>query len=289
MGGEDTTRVHDDAKAVQLGAMQPAASFRAFSEQPLGHCITGDAFVYGWPTSELCVTAMWGQPKPADLELLAKLYALELAPPAMPHAAVIDTVRVESVSSQAYEVIAEYVRARRDGLAEFVTRLAIVHGEGFAGAVAAGFYETMQAPYPVQMFASVSEALAWCEGPTWVENDLARWTTDADLPDLVRNLRRAIEASLPNVEIEKAAGALGLTVRTLQRRLKEHDTTFRQQVALTQVRVAKRWLEETDESVTRIAFEVGCSTPQHLSTLFRQHAQSTPSAWRAARKEETET
>lgn len=284
MGGEPKARVQQCAKGVQPGAtrMRGASSFAEFANDPHGRCISGGSFAYGWPTADLCVTALWGEPDPSDLETLAKLYALELAPPAGPHAAIIDTLRVEAVSEHAFGVIARYVQARREGLAEFVTRLAIVRRVGFVGAVAAGFFETIEAPYSVQAFDALPEALTWCEGPSWVERDLMRWVAEcADVPDLVRDVRRAIESALPEPDAEAVAKSLGLTLRTLQRRLKEHETTFRQQVALTQVRVAQRWLEDTDESVTHIAYEVGCSSPQHLSTLFRQHAGTTPSAWRA--------
>ena len=287
MGRDGKSGVSGGAKDVQPRAtrMRSAASIAEFVDDPRGRCITGGSFAYGWPTPELCITAFWGQPDPTDLESLATLYALELAPPAQAHAAIIDTVRVEAVSPHAFGVIARYVQAHREGLAEFVTKLAIVRRVGFVGAVAAGFYETIEAPYPVSVFDQLGDALTWCEGPGWVERDIERWVAEsADVPDLVRTVRRAIESTLPDSDLELVAKLLGTTVRTLQRRLKEHDTTFRIQVGLTQVRVAQRWLEDTDESITRIAYEVGCSTPQHLSTLFRQHAGTTPSAWREARQ-----
>lgn len=284
MGGEDESSVQQGAKGVQPDAtrMRAAASLAEFRSNPHGSCITGSSFAYGWPTPALCITAFWGEPDPSDLEVLAGLYALELAPPATPHAAIIDTLRVEAVSPHAFSALARYVQAKRDGLAAYVTRLAIVRRVGFVGAVASGFYETIEAPYPVEVFDTLPDALGWCEGPAWVEREVARWVSEsADVPAIVRDVRRAIESALPELDVEGVAKTLGLTVRTLQRRLKEHDTTFRQQVGFTQVRVAKRWLEDTDESITRIAYEVGCSTPQHLSTLFRQQMGTTPSAWRA--------
>jgi AraC-like DNA-binding protein len=101
-------------------------------------------------------------------------------------------------------------------------------------------------------------------------------------PALLGALRRALDARLPETSIERAAQDLGTSVRTLQRRLREHDTTFREQLARSQVEAAKRWLRGTDAPVSRIAYEVGCGTPQQLSRLFRRLTGRTPTAWRAS-------
>jgi len=264
--------------------LEPAASHADFAARPHGRVLTGATFAYAWPTPELCVTAIWGSPGPADLEALAWLYALELAPPAEPHAAIIDTLRVEAVHPEAFAVIERYVAARREGLADRVTRLAIVRREGFVGAVASGFFATIEAPYPVHVCADFSSALAWTEGPRWVEGALTRWVgAGAGLSDLRRDLRRAIEARLPALDMNQVAADLGHAVRTLQRKLRAEETSYRAEQAAVQVAVAQRWLETSAAPITQIAYEVGCSTPQRFSALFKREVGQSPSAWRAAR------
>lgn len=265
--------------------MTPAASYAAFAADPHGRCITGPTFAYGWPTRELCVTAIWGSPGPDDLEALAKLYALELAPPAEPHAAVIDTLRVEAVHPEAFAVIERYVRGHHEGLAERVTRLAIVRRPGFVGAVAAGFFAAIEPPYPVEVFDDLVGALRWADGPGWVEHALERWVgAGAELSDLRRELRRAIEARLPATDMAQVAADLGIAVRTLQRKLRAEETSYREEQAAVQVAVAQRWLGTTDAPITQIAYEVGCSTPQRFSALFKREVGESPSAWRAAQR-----
>lgn len=264
--------------------MVPAASHGDFAAAPHGRVLTGRTFAYGWPTRALCVTAIWGTPGPEDLAALARLYALELGPPAEPHAAIIDTLRVEAVHAEAFAVIERYVAAHRQRLADRVTKLAIVRREGFVGAVASGFFATMEAPYPVRITDDFESALAWTGGPAWVEPALARWVgAGAALSDLRRDLRRAIEARLPALDVSRVAADLGLAVRTLQRRLRAERTTYRREQAAVQVAVAQRWLETTDAPITQIAYEVGCSTPQRFSALFKREVGQSPSAWRAAR------
>ncbi len=263
--------------------LEPAASYADFAADPHGRVLTGPTFAYAWPTPDLCVTAIWGNPGPADLEALAQLYALELAPPAEPHAAIIDTLRVEAVHPEAFAVIERYVASHREGLADRVTRLAIVRRHGFVGAVASGFFSTIEAPYPVKICGDFASALEWTEGPPWVEAALARWVDVGDeLSDLRRDLRRAIEARLPEPDVSQVAADLGLAVRTLQRKLRVEETTYRAEQAVVQVAVAKRWLATTDAPITQIAYEVGCSTPQRFSALFKREVGQSPSAWRAA-------
>ena len=265
--------------------MRPAASIADFARDPVGRSITGRTFVYAWPTPDLCVTAMFGRPEPADLSALASLYALELRPPAAPHAALIDTRGVEGILPEAFGVIESYVKRHHGDLARWVTRLAIVRPTGFVGALTSGFFATVLPPYPVRTFDALDEALGWVGGEPWIGDLLRERAREAlGLSELRRALRGAIEGRLPEASIDALAQDLRLTTRTLQRRLREEGTSFRQELVAVQVRVAQRRLETSDASVTAIAYEVGCSSPQRLARLFREHTGESPSAWRAAHR-----
>ena len=284
MADPDPERGPARAKRVSLGAtLEAASTFAELRAAPHGRWIGGESFVYAWPRRDLCATLLFGSPSPDDLAALGALFALELAPPAEPHASYIDARRVERVEPSAYAVLRQYVEAHRAAMRGLVTRLAIVRPDGFVGALAAGFYETLEPPYPVGVFEAPEAAFAWLgHDPAWIATLEA--LREEELPPLIRELHRVLTARLPSASHEGAARDLGLSVRTLQRRLREHGTTFRRELAAVQVRAAQRWLEETSEPVSRVAYEVGCSTPQHLSLIFRQHTGTTPTAWRASRK-----
>ncbi len=263
--------------------LAPRANHADFAKSPLGSYLAGPCWVYAWPHPALCVSALFGEPGPDDMEALTRLYALELVPPAEPHASIIDARRVKSVDATAFAVLAQYVEAKRAEMERFVTRLAIVRPDGFVGALAAGFYQTVPPPYPVESFEDLSAALAWTGGEDRaLEEELAGLVSaTSDLPDVVRDLRRAIEARLPDdASIDQAAADLGVAVRTLQRRLGAAKTTFRAELAAVQVERAKHWLARTDAPISRIAYEVGLSTPQHLSALFRKATGKTPTEYR---------
>ena len=285
--GADRVRAGARGPSTGEGSLAPAASLADFATRPHGRWVSGECFVYAWPRPDLCVTVVWGEPSFEDFEKLAILYGLELHAPAEPHASVIDAHKVERMGQRGFEKLAAYVEAHREVMREWVTRLAIVRPSGFAGAVAAGFYETTEAPYPVEVFAEPADAYAWvgADGASMARVFRGLVEGSSDAPAMLRELRRALEARLPDATLEGLAKDLGLAVRTLQRRLKEHGTTFRRELSSAQVRAAERWLRGTDAPISRIAFEVGCGTPQHLSALFKQATGQSPTEWRATRRE----
>ena len=65
--------------------------------------------------------------------------------------------------------------------------------------------------------------------------------------------------------------------------VRDGGTSFQLELDAARVRLAKRLLVESDSSLTEIAYDVGCASPQHFSTLFRRVVGAPPSAWRAER------
>lgn len=81
-------------------------------------------------------------------------------------------------------------------------------------------------------------------------------------------------------DVESVARELAVSSRTLQRRLGDEGTTFREVVAVTRRRVAERLLAETDMSVTQIGRRLGFSETAAFSRAFRRWTGSSPAAWR---------
>ncbi len=103
---------------------------------------------------------------------------------------------------------------------------------------------------------------------------------------MVRELHAWLDLQLAEgVTVDDAARGLANATRTLQRRLAEASTSFAEEVQRARVRAAQRLLVDTDAAITTIAIDVGCSSPQHLSTLFKKYVGETPSAWRTRVRE----
>jgi AraC-like DNA-binding protein len=169
-----------------------------------------------------------------------------------------------------------------------VRRLALVRPSGLGGAIVAGAYEVLPRPYPVAVFGDARAALEWLEpdalgagAPADLAADLAGlYESASGTPQYLRALRVLLDRNLGGIAVGDAATELGMSERTLQRKLGEAGTTFQDEMAAARVRTAERMLLETDTPLTAIALDVGCASLQHFSALFRKRTGQSPSAWR---------
>ena len=99
--------------------------------------------------------------------------------------------------------------------------------------------------------------------------------------DLIQAVERAIARDLSRgSHIEKIAGDLNMSSRTLRRRLTEHALTF--EALLEQVRQARTLslLANPDMPIERITEEVGYSDVRSFRRAFKRWTGMSPSAWR---------
>jgi len=83
--------------------------------------------------------------------------------------------------------------------------------------------------------------------------------------------------------LDWVASKLGVTRRSLQRRLADRGTTFMQLVERIISERAKTLVAEPGESLTAIAFQLGYSDIAHFSRAFRKWTGVSPSVYRATR------
>lgn len=65
---------------------------------------------------------------------------------------------------------------------------------------------------------------------------------------------------------------------------KETGKTAREHVQLKLVNLAKERIFDPDKSISRVAYELGFSYPQHFSRMFKEHVGSPPSEYRQAHR-----
>ncbi len=231
-------------------------------------------------------TLVWGEPSPADVKEWTACADLRLSEACAPHATIFDAASIDRLSPSAFGALAQYASRNLAGLSARITRLGIVHRGGFAGAVAAGFTKIVPVPFPTEIFRDAAKALAWlgCERDAALVEELRRVRDETRaLVPILRALSTFLQRQ-PQATPAEAARALALSTRSLQRRLKEQDTSFRRELDRARVHLAQRLLEDSEASVTEVALQVGLTSPQHLSTLFRRCGHENPSAWRARRR-----
>ena len=83
---------------------------------------------------------------------------------------------------------------------------------------------------------------------------------------------------------ETVARALGLSVRTLSRRLAEEGTTFAEVVEQTRRTRAFQYLKEPGFSLAQIAWLLGYESPTSFNHAFKRWTGRSPSAARNERR-----
>ena len=257
-----------------------AGTVEELQKDPVGRYVIGRTFVHFCLEAELWGVLLWGRPNETDAISLGRSLVLELAPPAKPHVAIIDASRIEGGDEGAFSAMQRYIARYSEELSQWVKRLALVRPEGLRGAIVAGAYEVMDKPYPVAVFDEVSTALEWL-GKTSAADTLGELTKNAlGTTPLLDALRGYLDGHLEKANLREAAQAMGVSDRSLQRKLADAGAAFQDELGDARVRAAQRRLLDGDAPLTTVALEVGCASLQHFNTLFRRRTGMSPSAWR---------
>ena len=104
----------------------------------------------------------------------------------------------------------------------------------------------------------------------------------AEIPETFAEQIQSIirhQLSDKQISVDEVAEALGLAVRTLQRRLGEDGLTFRELSVQTRVQRAQELLGDGALSITDVALELGYSSPAHFTRMFREVTGQPPSVF----------
>ena len=100
--------------------------------------------------------------------------------------------------------------------------------------------------------------------------------------DYCGQVRHLINQALTtgDCSIERVAGHLAVGKRTLQRKLKNHNTSYKELLEEVRSDIAKRYLRESSGSLTALADMLCYSDLSTFSTAFRQRHGLSPRDWR---------
>jgi AraC-like DNA-binding protein len=115
--------------------------------------------------------------------------------------------------------------------------------------------------------------------------EVDEWRAAAPALDFVRSIGQIIETlsceNFPN--IETTASTIGMSVRTLQRRLANAGFTHEQLLAQSRCAFATTLLEKTDSKILDIALDLGYSDHAHFTRAFRRWTGHSPQEFRQSR------
>jgi len=123
-----------------------------------------------------------------------------------------------------------------------------------------------------------AELLAAVQGP--LEAELTARSARLSAGDQVKlALKRSLAGKRPTVE--QVAQDLGLSVRTLQRRLTDAEVSFQQVVEDTRRELARRYLKDGDVELKEAAYLLGYEDPNSFFRAFQSWEGTSPGEWRA--------
>jgi AraC-like DNA-binding protein len=263
--------------------MEFAPSHRDYLATPAGRAIRGE----GWLAfcARLSLPGLWGfsvqgQVAGDAAAALIETIRRELDDDVPPHRSLIDARRLTGVDPRSFEAFSRYVQVHHAVLGRQVQALAIVRPPGLEGAVVAGFFQVLPPPYPVMVVDSVAAGLAALgedEAPLAGLVALLDRLDDSDAVDVLLGRLQALCRRQPRLEIDEAAVALAVSVRTLQRRLKDAGTSFSDVVGDVRLQQALARIAGSDASLTAIAFECGYASLQHIKQTIQQTTKKSPS------------
>ena len=103
-----------------------------------------------------------------------------------------------------------------------------------------------------------------------------------DNDDFVRDVRRAVTAALPeDVSASTVASRLCVSVRTLQRKLDQAGTTFRDVTDAARRDLAQGYLVDPSVSIAEVAYLLGFSDQPSFNRAFRRWTGAAPGVWRS--------
>ncbi|WP_394836535.1 ester cyclase [Pendulispora rubella] len=117
----------------------------------------------------------------------------------------------------------------------------------------------------------------------------------APLPSgLIAHLRECVRDTLTKgasrtLSVSGVARQLGVSQRTLQRRLQEVGSSFSQEVDGVRRELACSYVAETDRPLSEIAFQLGFTEPGSFFRTFRRWTKTTPRRFRLGRAHLTRT
>jgi AraC-like DNA-binding protein len=250
---------------------------------PAGKVLHRRSFFCSSPGGDLYTLWAWGVLDVPDTRELFEVLEAVTRHPGPKRRQLVVLRHVEHVTLTSMQLFTE-------GLSTFhryrgtIAREAVVRPAGVVGVIAAGFYEVMPQPFEGRVFTEVPQALDWLEPRV----EWRAWLDAAVAFEEASRTAHAQEIALlpalfakhgTRLTLSEGARRLGLSPRTLQRRLTEAGTSFeaeRQRAALAR---AQELLVAGAADVKAIAWEVGFRSPSAFIEMFRRGTSLTPREW----------
>jgi AraC-like DNA-binding protein len=266
--------------------MRLASSPNAFIASPRGSYFMGPTYLAWCHGPDLDGTMIWGVPNEHDARELVRLYLFQ-RDPTVRRDIVTDARHLMSVDTAGFAYIYQFAAQRHSQISPRVRRQVVLHAGGLAGSAVAGFLATLSVNHDWRAFREVGPALAWLgrsdATDVFTRLDAIAAERIAGSPT-VRALRDLLAERPQRYDLVRAAQALGMSTRALQRALEAADTTFRTERDRAWTALATRMLAERNDKLDMLARELGCRSLASFDRRFVRLVGRTPSEHRQLRR-----
>ena len=261
--------------------MKPAANVEAFVRDPVGRWVRVDGGL-GWCVSpNRCGAVLWGMPSADEGRAMLRVFdARHRLSPMFDTC--LDVTRFTGVDPDAFAQLVEWSRTNREEIVRRIRRRVCVVPAGLTGFALAGISAMLDGLGDVEMVLAAREACrrlcgADAAGDALHEEIEALLATAGPSSTFLPRLRVLLDAEGARPTVAQAARQLGLSTRSLQRKLAECGVSFHDELVAARLRIALRQLETSHQKIAAIAAKT-------LSQLVRSHTGQTPSEYRAAHR-----
>jgi AraC-like DNA-binding protein len=263
-----------------MAVMRRVEDVSSFLVAPAGdHYHETDSFLVWRMSADLLGFSIWSDRNRTSVEQQARIldYFTEPAGSCSRQRVLIDVSSCSDASPTTF--------SRRARHAAAIEQLAVVVPQGVAGAVVVGLSVLVQAEFALRMFSDMTAALDWlqCDRPALLAQQLASLRRPAADQTLLACLHRMFMETHFSLSLGQAARRIGMSQRTLQRRLSEARTTFHAELSSAKLEMAKTLMSLGGRSMTAIALELGFASVQHFSSRFSAIHGESPSSWLRSR------
>lgn len=260
-----------------------ALSLADYVRSPVGAALAGASFLTWCATPHLVGTVHFGHRDVDDARTLLGLYPLAGHPDLRaPLARVVDGRAFAGIDEAAWSVMADAVRRDHARLRGVFARQAVVVEEGLGGARTAALLPAFGPDDDFRLFTDPDEAYAWADPAQGRAAAGLVETLRAELGvgDVEPRVRAFVASHLRTATVEACAASLGLSTRSLQRKLRDQGTSFRSLLAEERARAAHALLRTSQGKIEAVARAVGCSSSSQLGVLLRRFGFPAPSILR---------
>lgn len=266
--------------SVERQGMKPCGSPAEYLDLTCGRYFVGEGFVAWQSETKVSGFTVWGRPAASSAALLNQL--LDVAE-REPHFSLVDVRALTGVDYEAFDVFFRGIRARQPRFATSILKQGVLRPEGPVGAIVLGFYGLMTVRYPVKHFTALEDAIDWFDiddRPRILSELGSMMTSVQGVPEIVARLRATMATIAVSASPTDLARELGMSRRTLQRRLESIGTSLRDEMHAYRIERTKVLLTDSNSSLISIAETVGFESVRTLNDVFRKHTGTTPREYR---------